>query len=275
MGQVVLADDDFNVNAEIAFVADNLDDATTRILGRAGPVGDLAIDNHPFEIFPGAAAGFAADDAIDLKTALRLGWLGDDLLTWGDDDIHLDAVVDGAHVVFPASVVEGSNHGGMGALHDADDTAFETALAGVRGKLDQNLVTVHCLAGIGGRDEDIALEALANFRVYGTDEAEAITMHGEASDEEIAIDRGRSDGVPVAGDEDQFAAHHEIGEERFQFLALAAPQRELADELLVSGGMLGLVFDVLEQIAFRDHFSMWMVSRWWPMCECGRNFMEA
>jgi hypothetical protein len=104
---------------------------------------------------------------------------------------------------------------------------------------------VHCLAGIGGRDEDVALEALTNFRVYGADEAEAITMHGEVSDEKIAIDGRRSDGVAVAGDEDQFAAYHEIGEERFQFLALAASQRELADQLLISGGMLGLVFDVL------------------------------
>jgi hypothetical protein len=133
----------------------------------------------------------------------------------------------------------------MGALHDADDSAFETALAGVRGELDQDLVTVHCLAGNGGRDEDVPLEALANFRVHGADEAEAITMHGEVSDEKIAIDGRRSDGVAVAGDENQFAAYHEIGKERFQFLALAASQRELADQLLISGGMLGLVFDVL------------------------------
>ncbi len=81
-------------------------------------------------------------------------------------------------------------------------------------------------------------------------------MHGEGSDDEIAIDGGGGDGVTVARDQDQFAAHHEIGEERFQLLALAATQGEFADELLVSGGTLGLVFDVLEQIAFRDHSSM-------------------
>jgi hypothetical protein len=144
----------------------------------------------------------------------------------------------------------------MGALHDAYDTAFEAAFTGVWRKLDQNLITVHGLAGIKGRDEDIALEALANFSIYGADEAEAVTMHGEGSDEEIAIDGRRGDSVAVAGDEDEFAAHHEISQERFQCLALAATQGELADELLVSGGMLGLVFDVLEQIAFRDHSSM-------------------
>ncbi len=94
-----------------------------------------------------------------------MGWLGDDLLAFGDDDIHLDAVVDGAHVVLPLAVVEGSNHGGMGALHDADDAAFGAALAGVGRKLDQNLIAVHGLGGIEGRDEDVALEALANFAI--------------------------------------------------------------------------------------------------------------
>ena len=85
------------------------------------------------------------------STSRRLAasrWLGDDFVALGDDDIHLDAVVDGAHVVLPVAVVEGSNHGGMGALHDADDAAFEAAFAGVRGKLDQNLIAVHGLAGI-------------------------------------------------------------------------------------------------------------------------------
>ena len=92
--------------------------------------------------------------------------------------------------------------------------------------------------------------------IHGADEAEAVTMHGEGSDDEIAIDGRRGDGVAVARNKDEFAAHHEIGQERFQLLALAATQGELADELLVSGGVLGLVFDVLEQIAFRDHSSM-------------------
>jgi hypothetical protein len=79
-------------------------------------------------------------------------------------------------------------------------------------------------------------------------------MHGESANDKIAIHGRGGDGVTVARDVDQFAADDEIGEERFQFLALTATERKLADELLVSGGALGLVFDVLEQIAFRDHF---------------------
>ncbi len=59
VGQVVLADDDLDVNAEIVFVADDLDDAAAGILGGGGPVGDLAIDDETFQVFPGTAAGFA------------------------------------------------------------------------------------------------------------------------------------------------------------------------------------------------------------------------
>jgi hypothetical protein len=115
---------------------------------------------------------------------------------------------------------------------------------------------VHCLSGVEGRDEDVSPEALADFTVGGTDEAETITMHGESAYYEIAIDRCGCDGITVAGYEDQFAAHDKIGEEGFQFLALAAAQGEFPDELLVSGGALGLLFDVLEEIVFRDHSSM-------------------
>ena len=194
------------------------------------------------------------------ETAGCLGRLGENLVALGDDDIHLDAVVDGTHVVVALSVVEGSDDGGVGALHDADDAAFGASLAGVRGDLDEDLVAVHGLAGFKGRDEDIALEALAHLAVQRADEAEAVAVHGERADDEIAIDGRLGDGITVAGDQDELAADDKIGEERFELLALAATQREFADELLVSGGALGLVFDVLQQIAFRDH--SWL-ERWY------------
>ena len=154
------------------------------------------------------------------------------------------------------AVVEGSNHGGVGALHHAHDAAFGAALAGVGGKLDQHLIAVHRLAGIERRDEHIALQSLACLPVQRPHEAEAVAVHGQGSGDQIAIHRRRGDGVTVARHQHQFAPHHQIGQQGFQFLALASAQRELADELLVAGGTLGLVVDVLEQIAFRDHSPM-------------------
>ena len=76
MGQMVLADDDLNVNAEIVFIAEDLDNAAPGILGGRRPADDLAIDNEAFQILPWTAAGFSADDAIDLQAAGGFGWRG-------------------------------------------------------------------------------------------------------------------------------------------------------------------------------------------------------
>jgi hypothetical protein len=144
----------------------------------------------------------------------------------------------------------------MGSFHDADDAPFGAAFAGVGREFDQNLIAVHCFGDIRGRDEDIAIQALAGFAIQRADETKAVAVHGEASGDEIAIDGRGGDGVAVARNQNEFAAHDEIGKEGFQFLALAATQREFADELLVAGGTLRLVVNVLEQIAFRDHSPM-------------------
>jgi hypothetical protein len=61
MGQVKLANHDFDVDSEIIFLAENLDHAATRILRGTRPVGDLHIDDHAFQILPvGMHRGFLA-----------------------------------------------------------------------------------------------------------------------------------------------------------------------------------------------------------------------
>jgi hypothetical protein len=142
----------------------------------------------------------------------------------------------------------------------------------VRREFGEHLIAVHGLSGIEGRNEDITLEALADFAVKRADEAEAVTVHGEGSDDEVAVDGRGGDGITVTSDEDKLAADDEIGEEGFELEAITAAQGELADKLLVSGGALGLAFDVLEQIAFGDHSSIVkMVTRWGRMCESGET----
>ena len=66
MRQVEFADDDLDIDAEIVFVAQDLDHSSPRILGGRGPVGDFDIHHYVFQIVPfGAASGFVAQNAVD------------------------------------------------------------------------------------------------------------------------------------------------------------------------------------------------------------------
>ena len=65
MRQMVFANDDFDINAEVLFVSDNLEYASARLLCRGWPVGDLNIDDDVFEIAPVAVAGgFFTENAM-------------------------------------------------------------------------------------------------------------------------------------------------------------------------------------------------------------------
>ena len=49
MGQMMLADDDFDVDTEVIFPAQNLDHPAARGTGGRRPVGDLHVDHHALQ----------------------------------------------------------------------------------------------------------------------------------------------------------------------------------------------------------------------------------
>src|SRR5579864_5561454 len=57
VGQMIFANDDLNIHAEIILVAQDFYDTTAWILRRGWPVGDLDVDDHVFEISPFGATG--------------------------------------------------------------------------------------------------------------------------------------------------------------------------------------------------------------------------
>jgi len=72
MGQVKLADGDFNIDAEVVGAAENLDDASVRTARGRGPVGNFDVDDYAFEIVPAlTASGFDAQDAVSGERLLR------------------------------------------------------------------------------------------------------------------------------------------------------------------------------------------------------------
>jgi hypothetical protein len=62
--QVELADHDFDVDAEVVFVAEDFDDAAAWVAGGRRPVGDFDFDDHALKIGPLVTSGLGAEDAI-------------------------------------------------------------------------------------------------------------------------------------------------------------------------------------------------------------------
>jgi len=61
----MLADHDFDVDAEVVFCAENFDDASAWLLRGAGPVGDFYVDDYAFQILPvGVDLCFVTDDSV-------------------------------------------------------------------------------------------------------------------------------------------------------------------------------------------------------------------
>ena len=52
MRQVKLPDGDFNIYAEVILAAEDLDDSSSRILCRRGPVSNFDVDHNTFQIIP-------------------------------------------------------------------------------------------------------------------------------------------------------------------------------------------------------------------------------
>src|SRR6185437_105692 len=76
---MVLADDHLHVNAEIVFIAENFGDASAGALGGGRPLDDFYFDDDVFQVIPGFALGFFAQDAVwGLAAGIFRSWsLGD------------------------------------------------------------------------------------------------------------------------------------------------------------------------------------------------------
>src|SRR6202521_4110296 len=112
------------------------------------------------------------------------------LHSWRDYDFLGYFFVYGFDIVVAVSVVEDADHGRMGTRQRADDAAFGAPIGADGTDFDQDAVAVH-----GGSDrmrsnEDIAGEASFQTSIersgVGNHEAEAVAMHGQAADKDVA-----------------------------------------------------------------------------------------
>ena len=167
--QVVLADDDLDIHAEIVLVAEDLDHAPARALGGRRPVGDLDVDDQAFEVVPLAAAGFFAKDAIALLLALARGlgaarlcaqagslFAARPLHPARDDDLLGDLFVHRGDEVVSRAVVKCADDRGIAAAEHAQNAAFGAAVVLLAAEFDQHLVAMHGRADGLRVDEDVA-----------------------------------------------------------------------------------------------------------------------
>src|ERR1022692_2571619 len=138
--QMILADHDFYIDAEIRFFAEDFYDAAARILRGAWPVGDFYVYYYAFQILPvGVDFGFVAYDSVDGTSFLRLYWLARRRLNHGGHRGHGGRAygefrnlhsgrdhyvlryffVDGFDVVLTGAVVEDAYDGRMGTREGA------------------------------------------------------------------------------------------------------------------------------------------------------------
>ncbi len=199
----MLADHDFDVDAEVVFCAENFDDASAWLLRGAGPVGDFYVDDYAFQILPvGVDLCFVTDDSVWGFLFLRSrGFCRRDLYhgghwgpgelrhlhPWRDDDFLRYFLVDGFDVIAAVSVMEDADHGRMRARKRPDDAPFGATVGADGGDIDQHAVPMHGRADGMRRDEDVAGEASLEIgikrRSFGDHEAKAVAVHGEAADE--------------------------------------------------------------------------------------------
>ena len=138
--QVVLADDDFDVHAEIVGVAEDLDHAADRSGAALGVLEQLDVDDHAVEFFD---RGDLRGGSTPMRSGLRRG--GRNLHAVGDLDPLLQALVVRDHVSAAAADAELADHGGVGALQDLDDFAVGAAAGLDAGDADHHAVAVHGL----------------------------------------------------------------------------------------------------------------------------------
>src|SRR5882757_6419889 len=146
---MVLADHDFDIDAEVVGVAENFYDAAAGILRWAGPVSDFYVYDHAFQVVPfGAPGGLFAEDAVGRGIGFffirgcfwRVGWI---LVALGDDDFLRDFFVHGSDGVVPAAIMERADDGGVGAVDGAENAALGAAVGAHAADLNENAVAMH------------------------------------------------------------------------------------------------------------------------------------
>jgi len=179
--QVVLADDDFGVHAEIAGAAEDFDHAADGRGAFASIADKFGVDDGAIE-FRNVREARALARAIFFAGEQLFAESGRKFFTGSQLDFVLDAGIVRDDDAAARGVPEEADDGWMRARDDAEYAAFGAAGSGdaaKAGNLGDDVVAVHGVFDEIAGDEEVAVE-IGNGNV-GNDEAVAVLMEDEAS----------------------------------------------------------------------------------------------
>ena len=155
---VMLADHDFDVDAEIVFMAEDLNDASGRVSSTFRKLEDLDIDDHVVHLFDGLHVNHFRD-----TDPIQILFDGGDLHGLDDIDPSRQFLIERCHVAAVPSDVKLAHDGRMGALQHLDDFAIAPASSVDASNAHHHHVAMHGLQGGFPGNVDVIDERVAVF----------------------------------------------------------------------------------------------------------------
>ena len=184
--QMMLANDDLGVHAEIAGAAEDFDDAADGRGSVASVADEFGVDYGAIELGNVGEAGALAG-AFFLTGEQLFAEGGREFVASGKLDFVLDAGIVGDDDAAAGGIAEEADDGRVCARNDAEDAAFSAACSGSAaeaGNFCDDVVAVHGVFDEIAGDEEIAVE-IGNGDV-GNDEPVAVLMKDEAAFDFVA-----------------------------------------------------------------------------------------
>ena len=188
MRQVMLANDDFGIDSELAGTSKNFDDAACWRCAAARVTQHLNIHDRAIQIVHAGNFSRAKTDLIRTAEAQLLPEPGSELTATRDLDFVLDASVVGQHHVALRAVSEQANDRGVRAVENPNDAAFGALPGRPTGPalhFHEDVIAMHGIFDGVARDEDVAVQLWHGG--IGHDKPVAVLMENEPAGDLVSI----------------------------------------------------------------------------------------
>jgi len=221
---VMRANQNLDINAEIVRPSQDLNHAPRRPLILIAEIQNLGCDDHAVQVFGGLDVDDARTNTVGACSGRRQRH------TLRDLDPLPDSIVVRDHEVPAATYAKLAHHRRMRPFQHAQNLAVRTAVRLDASDLHHDPIAVHRARSGFLRDVNVALQPLD--RHVRRRERESIAMHAQAADGELAARAGRN--IMPRSCFDDFAARGQALQLRFNILARHALPGQLTQQLLQS-----------------------------------------